>query len=119
MTHKSYKEESRRDWGTDSKLNLNLNQINTGALLRIADALETISSRYQTLIDENQFLKKRLRDSQGTAGRLQRSNAALKGVITKLRNNTALKDSITKLKENPRKDFLLRESKEIPEDADK
>ena len=41
---KNYKQESRKDWGTnqDSEL-LSIEQINLGAILRIADATEAMA----------------------------------------------------------------------------
>jgi hypothetical protein len=40
MTHTSYKEESRKNYGTDQPGRLSLLQVQLGAILRIADAVE-------------------------------------------------------------------------------
>ena len=49
MTHRSYKTESRVDWGTSSDGLLNIEQINCGAILRIADAVEKMAASYDQM----------------------------------------------------------------------
>lgn len=49
---KSYRKESRTDWGETREGNLCRDQVMLGAVLRIADALETIAQNYQNLINE-------------------------------------------------------------------
>ena len=56
MTHKSYREQSRDDWGTSSSI-LNLDQIKTGALLRIADATEKMCLDREKLERDYRFMR--------------------------------------------------------------
>ena len=57
MAHQSYREESRKNWGKDSAQGaLTIEQINTGTLLRIADAVEAMAKRHIELIDERDRL---------------------------------------------------------------
>jgi len=57
----------------------------TAALLDIAKSVRLMAKRYTDLIDERDALKKEVDWLKDRQRRLDRSNAALKGVITKLR----------------------------------
>lgn len=83
--HRSYRDESRKDWGTTSELALSLDQVNTGALLRIADATELMARRYQDLINERDLYKIRYFTQQQRAEAAERRISALRGVITRMR----------------------------------
>lgn len=85
MSHRSYREASKIDWGGDVSCSLSLEQINTGALLRIADATEKMASRYTELLNETERLKRREDEQRSAINRLYRRISSLKGVITKLR----------------------------------
>ena len=89
MAHKSYKAESRRDWGTSDDANLTLDQIKAGALLRLADATEVMAKNHQALIDERDSYQRRYESAIRREDELIRSNRSLRGVITKLRNAAA------------------------------
>lgn len=57
-TFKSYKDESKKDWGRNfsKEENPDLEQLQTGAILRIADSLERIASMSSDLMTKNQIL---------------------------------------------------------------
>jgi hypothetical protein len=84
MPSKSYKGESRKEWVkltlTESEC-LNHSDLQLGAILRIADAIEKMAQRHIDLIDRAEYLKgynDRLIKSNET---LTRSNNALRGII--------------------------------------
>lgn len=81
----AYKEESRKNWGVTqlSEDKLSIDQINTGALLRIADSLERMEKPFADLIDENQRLRASRNNLLSTIDKLQRSVNAYKGIIKK------------------------------------
>lgn len=85
MTHKSYRDESRRDWGTTDSGNLDRDQIQTGALLRIADASEAMAREHNRLIASETLERNRANRLAGEVQYLERRIAALKGVITKMK----------------------------------
>lgn len=85
MTHRSWREESRKDYGTCDAQPSD-QSIGIGALLRIADAVEKMSGSYAAVIAERDRYKlsseERLRWLQSE----QRRTAALRGVITRIKN---------------------------------
>lgn len=85
MAFKSYREESKTDWGTHQIGSLNLEQINTGAILRIADATEKMAGNYTALQNKYESEKERAERYREYWHKEQRRVTALKGVITKLR----------------------------------
>lgn len=58
-----------------------LDEINCGALLRIADAIETMAGSYRRLIEECDLYKQQHERELVRRESLKRSNAALRGVI--------------------------------------
>lgn len=89
MTHRSYREESRKDWGTSSDSALSIEQINSGAILRIADAVEKMARNYSDLIDDRNWQKERADRSLARADKLERSNAALRGHLKRAKAGVA------------------------------
>lgn len=87
MAHKSYKEESRKDWGRDlcPTQQITSDNIELGALLRIADAAEVMAQNHQQLIDERDRYKRWYEQKKQIAERLRRRNAGLRGYITRLK----------------------------------
>ena len=75
------RESSKREW-TSSSLR---DDINTGSLQRIADATEKMAVSHVELSDNLERYKRLYVSEQETSKRLNRSNVALRGVITKLR----------------------------------
>lgn len=87
MTFKNYREQSRDiQWGihNDSET-LSLEQINCGSLLRIADSMEVVAKEYNAILADMKFYQKRYHELLDKVERLKRSNAALRGVITKMK----------------------------------
>lgn len=85
MAFKDYRDESRTNWGTSQLGPLNLDQINTGAILRIADATEVMAKDHQDLINDRDWYKKRYEEGLEDLKKLDRKITAMKGVITKLK----------------------------------
>lgn len=61
-------------------------EISTGALQRIADASELMAKNHEKMERDLNYLKERHRENLARISKLERSNAALKGVITRLKN---------------------------------
>lgn len=86
-TFKSYRKESRCDYGrtipdgtflTDEQLKL-------GATLRIADAVEKIAEPYVKLLAQTVRDQERMKNQDEVINRLVRSNSALRGVIKRMK----------------------------------
>lgn len=86
-TFKSYKEQSRIDWGNNYRDDEkpNRDDLKFGALLRIADATEAMAKRHTELIDENVRLREALKSLEFHYTHEKNSNRTLRGQITKLR----------------------------------
>lgn len=82
----SLREKSRRNWTNDSSTNEN---IQLGCMLRIADATEKMALRYTELISERDWLAGAYRRRNDDFSRLERSLAAHKGQITRLKKQLA------------------------------
>lgn len=78
------REASRAKWVSNAE-SLSLEQINTGSMLRIADATELMARNYQRLISERDMYKRLFEEERATAKRLTRQANALRGVITRLK----------------------------------
>lgn len=89
MAFSSYRERSRENWGTpyssDEKPALTIEQINSGCLLRIADATEAMAANYVRLQSEVDYLKRRRDQLERDNNRLCRQVSSLRGVITRLK----------------------------------
>jgi len=68
MPFKSFKDESRAKWGKIlcEKQQLSNDDIELGAILRIADASEAMAKNHQQLIDERDRYKRWYEDNQKT-----------------------------------------------------
>jgi hypothetical protein len=84
MAFTPYKDETRKNYGCTDRLP-DTNELKLGALMRIADATEAMAKNYTALIAERDRLKQWYESEQRLRQRLERSNAALRGQITKLR----------------------------------
>ena len=89
MPFKPYRDESRANYGSDQVGNLSLEQLQTGALLRIADASEAMAKEHSRLIAREKFERNRANVLAGDVAYLERRIAALKGVITKMKAKEA------------------------------
>lgn len=84
----TFREESRRNWHQTGDGPLSDDRIKIGCLQRIADATELMAKDHARLVREAEWLKRRAENAEATATRLARSNAALRGVIRKLKQAT-------------------------------
>lgn len=82
---KSYKEESKINWGRNTDEKISTEQIQLGAVLRIADAVEKVAVRYDDLITDRDWYKRRYQEQSLEISRLQRSQAGLRGYIKRLK----------------------------------
>lgn len=82
-TKKNFRKMSKNNWfSSEGPTSEN---INTGSLQRIADSLEKIEQPYLKLISEIKFYSDAYNRQGITIQKLLRKNAALRGVITKLK----------------------------------
>ena len=88
MTHRSYRDESRSNWGCTDRAP-DASELKLGALMRIADATEVMAREYNRLIEQRDMYERLWRESRSCSERLARSNASLRGQITKLRKRLA------------------------------
>jgi hypothetical protein len=84
---KSYRKESKIDWGTDKPINESLNneQLKLGAILRIADATEVMAKRHTELIADRDLYKRWWEDERKKTERLQRQVNAYRGLVKKMK----------------------------------
>lgn len=85
MTFRSYREESRSDWGARDEGGFSLDQVNTGALLRIADAVEKMAESYDTMRRDRDVWKERALFARRRLDTERRRTAALRGWIRRAR----------------------------------
>lgn len=83
----SYEKESNKDWGTTASPDYNLtkDQIQTGCILRIAKATEAMAVNHVKLQSELDYYKNRYSENIDKIEYLKKSNAALRGHLTRLR----------------------------------
>lgn len=80
------RQASRRDWITRTGTTASVEEVNSGSLQRIADATEAMAKNHNALIAENERLQRSASYWQRRVNSLERSNAALRGHITRLKN---------------------------------
>jgi len=86
MTFKSFREESRINWGVHD-LTVDNDQIKLGALLRIAYSCELMAKDRQQMERNLKWHEEHLSRRTRECDRLARSNAALRGVISRLKKH--------------------------------
>jgi hypothetical protein len=88
---KSYKKESRSDWGStvDENVVLDRDQLKLGAVLRIADSLEKMEQPYLQLIRDVEWYKKRVQNLDAQNDTLRKRVAAYQGVIKRMKNSNS------------------------------
>jgi hypothetical protein len=85
MAYRDYRKLSRdSDLGTKD-VEISLNQINTGSLLRMADAIEKLCQSRQKLEIERDMYKRWYDKQIDNNYKLCRQNAGLRGYITRLK----------------------------------
>lgn len=85
---KNLRNESRvQNWSVtiDENSNVNIDQLNCGSMLRIADGIEKIASNYSSLIEERDRYKRWWQEEVNRNEKLHRRIRGFKGVITKLK----------------------------------
>lgn len=87
MPHKSFRIESKSDYGVTVSENYQLNneQLQTGALLRIADATEKMAQNYVQLHNELKWANEKNQRNKASIEKLQRQVNAYKGIVKKLK----------------------------------
>lgn len=81
----SLEDVSKREFNLRDAKRPNADEIHTGCLQRIATATEAMANNYQKLIDERDMLSRWNKEKNARIEKLNRSNAALRGQITKLK----------------------------------
>lgn len=81
------KDASRKEWACLGELATH-EELQTGCLQRIADATELMAKSYRGLIEERDFYKRWWKKEEANANSLSRRNAALRGVITKMKGRS-------------------------------
>lgn len=87
MGFRGYKDVSRINWGSEQE-NFSLDQINTGALLRIADAAEKMAERHTELIRQRDYFEGEAKRLRLIREKLERSNASLRGHLKRAKRLT-------------------------------
>lgn len=83
---KSYKQRTKEtQWGSDESVSMTLEQINCGALLRIADASEAMAKNHNELIETIRRQKDSIDWKNKRISNLESVIRGLRGEITKQR----------------------------------
>jgi hypothetical protein len=88
MTFKSYRDESRINYGCQTEEALTLDQLKTGALLRMADATEAMAKNHVQLIKDRDMYFQWYEQEKKRADALERKVRALRGAITRMKKAT-------------------------------
>lgn len=96
MGFKSYRKESREDYGlkgpeVTEDTALTGDQLRTGCLMRIADATEAMARNHDSIIGERDMYKRWYEEARRDVEHLQKSASALRGIITKIKSRLILK----------------------------
>lgn len=84
---KSYRKESRINYGTSRNTDsLNLEELQTGCLMRIADATEKMASNFTQLQNEVERYKRIQAKHVSEIATLEKRVAAYKGLVKRLKN---------------------------------
>jgi hypothetical protein len=87
MVWKSFKEDSKIEWGFDYKKGETISNahLNIGCLQRIANATEKISERYSDLIDDRDKYLRWYNEEKKVSERLANQIRGLRGTITRMK----------------------------------
>ena len=86
MSFKHYREESKKYCGTDDHRSLSIEQINCGAILRIADATEKMASNYTRMENDLKYYKEKFDQKNIEIKRLERVIAGLRGYLKRTKS---------------------------------
>ena len=89
MSFQSYRKESRVDYGTYQEHALTTEQLRTGALLRIADAVETMAKSYDAMRSGRDWWKGEAERRQEEVVGLRHTIRGLRGALTKAKRGNA------------------------------
>lgn len=81
----SFREDSKKHWTS----NTSVEHINAGSLQRIADAMELSCKNREQLERDYAYMRKARDSERACSERLARSNAALRGVIKRMKKAKA------------------------------
>ena len=93
MEQTTFRQISKIERVPDGGREPTIDDINTGSLQRIADALEVMEQNYSALIREWDDYERRWRSERAIAEGLERRIRSLKGVITRLRSRLGIRHS--------------------------
>lgn len=87
MVFKSYREESRTNWGVTVTENTkpDREQLHLGCMLRIADATEAMAINFTKLQNELKWANERNQRLVASNEKLQRQVSAYKGIVKRLK----------------------------------
>lgn len=87
MPFKSYKEESKNNWGVNlcDKQQISKEHIQLGAVLRIADACEKMAANHQQLLNDRDRYERWYELEKTSNKRLQNRISGLKGYIKRIK----------------------------------
>ncbi|MFA5849964.1 MAG: hypothetical protein WC833_08775 [Bacteroidales bacterium] len=90
MPQKNYRDESRKNWVKVQTDNATLSneELQFGAILRIADATEAMAKNYVQMQGDLDYYKKGYKEQQAEIARLVKSNSAYKGHFRRLKSKT-------------------------------
>lgn len=90
MPRLNYRDESRKPYHAVTRTEaLDNDGLRTGALLRIADATELMARRHAELVEQKERFERWYVEATRTIAARDRTIAALRGQITKLRKRLA------------------------------
>ena len=81
MSFKHYREESRKDWGRTTEDTIVNEEVKLGALLRIADAVETMAKSYDGMRIDRDWWKGQAEQRQEEVKRLRHIIRGLRGAL--------------------------------------
>lgn len=82
---RSWKDHSRTDWRNAGECTPSDDRIKIGCLQRIADATEAMAKSYNLLREERDRYQRWYEQEQQSNARLRRSNAALRGLLKRMK----------------------------------
>lgn len=92
MSDSNYREQSKRHWRRGDGQNPTLEQLQFGAIQRIADATELMAKRHSELVAEAERHKNNSDYWERRHDHMARRLIAARGQITKLKKQIAAKD---------------------------
>lgn len=100
---KPYKEGSRANWGQelDKDEPLTIEQIQTGAILRIADATEAMATRHKELITQRDMYERWYNEEVIRRKTYQRTLNTTKGHLTRAKNRIKELEALLVQKDTP------------------